>query len=153
MERPFPWWSQVYYRFFGNKRLLPYEQLCVDAWRQSLPASQRVVLRTQLAAVDLIRRFDGGARVFLYEVYERKNPRAQALPFTNQAPAQHVADVVLAPNSKKHFGKVVTAKIYTHNGRLAAIQFPKPPDRAMRSFGTKKPTLRVTSVVNTQDLD
>jgi hypothetical protein len=152
-EPEFPWLARLYYRFFGSKRLRAYEKLCLDAWHKSLPDRHRVVLNTQLAAVDLVKRRFRGTSLYFYELRKHNDPRRQSLRFANQAPTCHVADILLAADGGEP-GKPIVAKVFLHRGRLWALAFVQRPDRLMRAHGKKKQsTLHVTHVGGTNPLE
>lgn len=138
--------STFYFRFFGGARLLPHEQLCLDAWRGALSDAARQVLDAQLKSVNLVQRQAAGAKVCFYSSIENSTPL-----FNNHDPDQHVATVVLTTSvdSAKHR---MAVKVFIHRGRFFSIEFPKRPERYMEQRGVKGEPLHVADVVLHQPL-
>jgi len=138
--------AKLHFRLFGSKRLKPNEQLCLDAWRASLPENSRSVLEAQLKSAYLVQRQAGGAKVcFFYP------DNVLAPLFKNQEPNHHVATVVLraTENSEK---QRMAVKIFVHRGRFFSIEFPKRPERYLEQHGMKGMPLQVADVVVHQQI-
>ena len=132
--------STFYFRFFGGPRLLPHEQLCLDAWRGTLSEHARYVLDAQLKSVNLVQRQAAGAKVCFYSRIDSSTPL-----FASHDPDQHVATVVMTTpeDSAKHRMPV---KVFLHRGRFFSIEFPKRPERYLEQHGAKGKSLRVADV-------
>jgi hypothetical protein len=134
--------SKLQFTFVGKKRLRHYEQICLDAWRDSLGEGDRAILDSQLSATNLIQRQAGDAKVcFFYPKEQTKIPL-----FANQQPDLHVADVDLVSNGSENAR--MRAKIFVHRGRFFSIEFPKRPDRYMQLHGMSKEQLHVSDVAS-----
>jgi len=138
--------STLYFRFFGGTRLLPHEQLCLDAWRGTLSEDARCVLDAQLNSVNLVQRQAAGAKVCFYSSGDSGVPL-----FANQDPDQHVATVVVTTKeeSAKHR---MSVKVFLHRGRFFSIEFPKRPARYVEQHGAKGKPLRVVDILLHQAL-
>lgn len=126
MERLLSLLASIHNRLFGNKRLLPHEQLCLDSWRDELTDQARGILDAQLASAQFIQRQAGGAKVCFFW------RKGDAPPlFGHTAPDLQVATVILKASN----GMQMAAKIFTHRGRFFSIEFSKRPRRYMEQHG------------------
>jgi len=108
---------------FSRKTLLPYEQLCLEAWCDSLPEAAKKVLRQQLEDVCLVQHQAEGSKVCFYY-----RDATSCRLFHPLSPVLHVATVVLQPPSGSD-AQVMRVKVYVHRGRFFSLEFPKRPER------------------------
>ncbi len=108
---------------FNRSTLLPHEQLCFDSWRASLSEAARAILDKQLAAVRLIQRQAGGAKVCFYYRDDVQCPLLHP-----DAPDLHAATVVLQKPGGSET-QAMRVKVYVHRGRFFSLEFPKRPER------------------------
>ena len=111
------------YRLFGTKRLTALEDLCIHAWRDSLPERERGILDVQLQSAAFVQRGAAGAKLCLYY-----GSNTQAPMFCNKAPEAHVATVLFRSADPTN-PKRMPARIYLVNGRFFSVEFPKRPWR------------------------
>jgi hypothetical protein len=126
---------------FGSKQLLPLEDLCFSAWRQSLPEQARAILERQLAQVAYIERQAGGAKA----IFRYPSGKPDML-FPNTEPDQVAASIVLGSCSDVRPEHTFGVKLFVHRGRLFSIEFPKRPDRLLEKHGLTETDLRVLRV-------
>lgn len=108
---------------FNKSPLLPHEQLCFDSWRASLSEAARGILDKQFAAVRLIQRQAGGAKVCFYY----RDDAALSLLHPDR-PDLHAATVILQKPGGSET-QVMRVKVYVHRGRFFSLEFPKRPER------------------------
>lgn len=138
---------QAVSRIFGSNTLLPYEQLCMDAWRASLPEPASAILDVQLSMVNQVQRQAGGAKICFYYTEVEKVPT-----FSANAPDLHVAFVVIrSPNGIA--AQQMRVKIFLHRGRFFSIEFPKRPDRYFRQHQMDPHQLEVDHVEHTHSIE
>jgi hypothetical protein len=133
--------ASLQHALFGGRNLLPHEQICLDAWRASLPADGRRVLDAQLAAVRLIQHQAGGAKVCFYYGDEESIPL-----FGTEQPDLHVATIVLRTAGGTDGDQTMRVKVFVHRGRFFSIEFPKRPARYMQQHGMRPDALQVGAV-------
>lgn len=130
----------VYHQIFPDIRLLSHEQLCLDAWRNSLSDKARGVLDAQLASAYLAQRQAMGAKVCFYY------PDGKEMPlFDTLEPDVKVATVVLKA-SGGNAQQRMPVKIFIHRGRFFSIEFPKRPDRYWRQHSMQGHPLEVEGI-------
>lgn len=131
-------WSRL---LFGNKQLLPLEDLCFSAWRRSLPDRTRAILERQLAQVAYVERQAGGAKAIF-----RYSSGQPDILFPNTEPDQVAARVVLGSSVDHPPQHTFGVKLLVHRGRLFSIEFPKRPGRLLEKHGLTESELRVIRV-------
>lgn len=147
MEGIFSYLSRFYYRLSDKNKLLPFEKMCLDAWRNSLSERQKTTLDTQLKSIDVVQHQAGGAKVCFFQVMQKSVPL-----FPNQKPDQCVAHVILKSGDAPS-APTMPAKIFVQRGRFFSIEFPKRPRRYMKLHGMNEQTLRVVEVVAQKSLE
>ena len=131
-------WSRL---LFGSKRLLPLEEMCFGAWRQTLPEDSRAILDRQLDQVAYVERQAGGAKaIFRYPSHQPD------ILFPNVATDQVAARVVLGSPANAGPDHTFGVKLFVHRGRLFSIEYPKRPDRLLQKHGLAESDLRVIRV-------
>ncbi len=111
----------------GSSKLRPYEQACLDYWKDSLPAEAICILNRQLKRFDLIKRYSKGKLVVFYwsDDWSFSSWPAEDL-FPQHGEEVRVARIKLSVFSggKKRNLKV---EIVFHRGRLSSLEFNAPP--------------------------
>lgn len=133
--------ASLHHTLFGGRELLPHEQICLDAWRASLPEKGKRVLDAQLAAVRLIQHQASGAKVCFYYSDGENIPL-----FGDQQPDLHAATIVLRTAGGASGEQTMRVKMFVHRGRLFSIEFPKRPARYMQQHGMRPDALQVAAV-------
>lgn len=119
--------SRLVYRAFGSNRLRPYEQVCINAWRSTLPDVLQQKLDNQLERFELVQRQARGIKSVFFSI---RDPRYESW-----------GDDILFPDrgeERKVFTGKLTGKIgdvtesvgfsvYLHRGRLSSIEFDSEP--------------------------
>jgi hypothetical protein len=145
MERLLNKLADLHFRLFGSKRLLPLEELCLNAWCKSLGDENKRILDANLK-LPTSRNGDGAKVCFYYR-------ESKEIPlFRNTRPALHVATVMLkfVNGTTEQQMKV---RIFVHEGRFFSIEFPKRPERYLQLHGMQDKPLDVTEVVIHEKLD
>ncbi len=138
--------NRLYYRFFGSKRLLSFERLAFDAWRNSLSTRAQEILDAQLRSAHFIQRQAGGAKVCFYHLNQETIPL-----FRNQLPYHKVATVILTDARVPH--SKLKVKIFVQCGRFFSLEFPKRPWRYLELHGMHFESLRVDQVITHVELE
>jgi hypothetical protein len=125
---------------FNRTTLLPHEQLCLDGWRASLPEAAREILDKQLAAVRLVQRQAGGAKVCFY--YRNDVP----FPLFSADQPDLLAAVVVLQKPQGTEAQTMRVKVYVHRGRFFSLEFPKRPERYVVQHGMALQELQVARV-------
>lgn len=133
--------ASLHHVVFGGRELRSHEQICLEAWRATLPEDGRRVLDAQLAAVRLIQHQAGGAKVCFYYKDGVKVPL-----FSVDQPDVHVATVVLRSVDDAGESPTMRVKLFVHRGRFFSIEFPKRPERYMQQHGMRSEALQVAAV-------
>ena len=126
---------------FGSTRLLPLEELCFTAWRQTLPEDTRAILEGQLEQAAYIERQAGGAKA----IFRYPSGKPDTL-FANTAPDQVAAKVILGASVDARPEHTFGVKLFVHRGRLFSIEFPRRPDRLLEKHGLTESELHVIRV-------
>lgn len=132
-------------RLRGHTLPLPYEQICIDAWRNSLSPKAQEILTSQLASVRLIQRQAKGGKLCFYYPAEISFPL-----FVRTEPDLHVATIILR---EKGVSKDMKVRVFVHRGRFFSIEFPKRPSRYAQQHQMDLANLSVFSVVRHVELD
>jgi hypothetical protein len=135
--------ASLQHALFGGRSLLPHEQICLDAWRASLPADAKRVLDAQLAAVRLVQHQAGGAKVCFYYRDDESIPL-----FGTEQPDLHVATIVLRTTGGTNGDQTMRVRVFVHRGRFFSIEFPKRPERYMQQHAMRSDALQVGAVEN-----
>jgi hypothetical protein len=134
---------RFFYRIFFEhvKKLPPYEELCLNTWRNLLSVEEREILDKQLESCWTVRRYIGKLCFYHY--------RRDDVPlFFNQQRDLHVASIILETS----LGKRMVAKIFLHRGLFFSIEFPGDPEKYANRYGFELNQLDVKNVEILADL-
>ena len=123
--------------YFGNKKLLPIEESCLQAWRETISERGQATLASQLASVDLVQRQPGGAKVCFYWI-RRRPPELFPVPTGELEVA-----TVLLQGAGDH---TMAVKVFVVDGHLFSFEFPKRPERYLQLHGMAGAPLRASEV-------
>lgn len=119
--------SRLVHLAFGSNRLRPYEEICIDAWRSTLPESLRKKLEGQLSKFDLIQRQARGTKSVFYDL---RDPQYQTwgddILFADRQEGRKVFAATLT-GKIGDVAESVRFSIYLHHGRLSSIEFASEP--------------------------
>lgn len=132
--------TSLHYSLFGSTKLLPHEQMCLDAWRETLSETNRQILDAQLLAAKHVQRGAAGAKVCYYFHKDTEIPL-----FRNTQPVVYMATVTLQMPSGTDKQRM-PVKLFTVNGHFFSIEFPKRPERYMDQHGMQADALQVGAV-------
>jgi hypothetical protein len=137
----------LYHRAFPETQLLNHEQLCLDAWENTLSSNARDILGLQLATSYYVQRQAMGAKVCFYY------PDGKEMPlFANRDPDVHAATVTLRTDDGSNLQRM-PVKIFVHRGRFFSIEFPKRPKRFLGQHSMNNRPLEVDKVEIHRHLD
>ena len=139
--------ADLYQAVFGKEKLFTHEEMCLSAWRESLPDLAKVKLDAQMKAVRVIQHQAAGAKVCFY--YADKDDAPLFMPVR---PDMHVATVSLSSGDSLAQPSL-RAKIFVHQGRFFSIEFVKRPTRYMAQHGMNQAALKVLDVVTVNSLE
>ena len=134
----------LYDRLRGHATPLQHEQICIDAWRETLSAKAQLILASQLSATRLTQRQAAGAKLCFYYSADGNYPL-----FARTEPDLHVATVILGAGST---AKEMKARVFMHRGKFFSLEFPKRPARFAQQHQMNLASLYVRSVTTHIDL-
>lgn len=131
--------TNFYYNFFGTTKLFSYEELCLNAWKQSLSEPSRIILAKQLAQVKFVQHQANNLKVCFYYSKKLNYPLFECCDLDT-----NVAIIFL--NSKIQENVFLKANIFIHRGHLFSIEFNKYPKDYSYKYGIDLNTLKIANI-------
>jgi len=135
--------ASLHHTLFDDRSLLPHEEICLEAWRTSLPDNGKRILDAQLAAVRLVQHQADGATVCFYYKNEENIPL-----FGPEQPDLHAATVILRITGDTNKDEIIRVKVIVDRGLLFSIEFSEWPVCSIHQHGMQSGVLQVVVVKN-----
>lgn len=120
--------STSYYRLFGNAKLRPYEQVCLDSWKRHLSPIGKTILDKQLARFDFVQRQSKEKMTCFYQLADKSLSKwPLEIFFANKGEEVTAATIWLQGTGGASKRSKFRADISLFHGRLFCIQFNKQP--------------------------
>ncbi|WP_037586458.1 hypothetical protein [Stenoxybacter acetivorans] len=128
---------RFFYRIFFEhvSELLPYEKLCLGAWRALLSAENKDILDRQIESCWTVRRYIG-------KLCFHHSKRENVPLFANFHPDQNVALVVFEALSSR----VGTARIFIHRGLFFSIENSRSLQKFIESHKSNINQLKISRI-------
>ncbi len=109
----------------GTRRPRPYEQVCIDAWRERLPDDARAILDRQLAGFNLVQRTPSRIHATFYDTKDACASWGEECRFPRRGGEVVVARVWLRPAAAD--SPDIKADLVLDDGLLRTIEFSRGP--------------------------
>jgi hypothetical protein len=102
----------------------PYERVCFDAWRATLPSHGAYILDKQIHYLKAVHRYSRGKLLVFFPAHNLAVPEEFLFPNrSNECVCAHVQVVLESDTSRR-----INARIILHEGRLSSIEFRQSPE-------------------------